>query len=124
MYIAPEALRKLESHKRLEAPLEPERRRINPRTAFEGWVEISSGGQRRLATARDLSPAGIGVELPGAPLAPETAITCEFALPKISLPLSLDGHVAWCAGSRLGVRFDDVDPGLAELLENHVAGRF
>jgi hypothetical protein len=104
--------------------LEPERRRRNPRKAFDGWVEISSAGQRRLATARDLSPAGIGVDLPGEPLPPETAITCEFALPKISLPLALDGHVAWSSGSRLGVRFHDVDPGLAELLENHVAGRF
>jgi hypothetical protein len=91
---------------------------------FDGWVEISSAGQRRLATGRDLSPAGIGVDLPGESLAPETAITCEFALPKISLPLALDGHVAWSSGSRVGVRFDDVDPGLAELLENHVAGRF
>jgi hypothetical protein len=104
--------------------VEPERRRRNPRTPFDGWVEINSAGQRRLATARDLSPAGIGVDLPGEPLAPEAAIVCEFALPGISLPLALEGHVAWTAGSRLGVRFDDVDPGLAELLENHVAGRF
>jgi hypothetical protein len=104
--------------------VEGERRREKPRTPFEGWVEISAEGQRRLATARDLSPAGIGIELPGAPLSPAAALVCEFALPGISLPLALDGHVAWVAGSRLGVRFDDVDPGLAELLENHVAGRF
>ncbi len=97
---------------------------MTPRTAFDGWVEISAGGQRRLASGRDLSPGGIGVDLPGTPLAPETPITCEFALPKISLPLALDGRVAWSAGSRLGVHFADVDPGLAELLENHVAGRF
>ena len=108
---------------RLEVPVEPERRRTNPRAAFDGWVEISTGGQRRLATARDLSAAGIGVDLPGEPLTPEAAIVCEFTLPGISLPLALDGHVAWTAGSRLGVRFHDVDPGLAELLENHVAGR-
>jgi hypothetical protein len=104
--------------------VEGERRREKPRTPFEGWVEISVAGQRRLATARDLSPAGIGIELPGAPLAPASEIVCEFALPGISLPLALDGHVAWVRGSRLGVRFDDVDPGLEELLENHVAGRF
>jgi hypothetical protein len=107
---------------RLEVPVEPERRRINPRAAFDGWVEISTGGQRRLATARDLSRAGIGVDLPGEPLAPESPLVCEFTLPGISLPLALDGHVAWASGSRLGVRFYDVDPGLAELLENHVAG--
>jgi len=100
-----------------------EPRRKNPRTPFEGWVEISASGERRLATARDLSPAGIGVDLPGAPLAPASALICEFALPGISLPLALDGSVAWADGSRLGVRFDDIDPGLAELLENHTAGR-
>ena len=104
--------------------MEGECRREKPRAPFEGWVEISAGGQRRLATARDLSPAGIGIELPGAPLALALALICEFALPGISLPLALDGHVAWVRGSRLGVRFDDVDPGLEELLENHVAGRF
>ncbi len=110
--------------KRAEVLVEGERRRANPRTPFEGWVEISADGQRRLATARDLSPAGIGIELPGAPLELAAALACEFALPGISLPLALDGHVAWVAGSRLGVHFDDVDPGLAELLANHVAGRF
>ena len=110
--------------KLLEVLVEGERRRVNPRTPFEGWVEISADGQRRLATARDLSPTGIGIDLPGAPLTPASALVCEFALPGISLPLALEGHVAWATGSRLGVRFDDVDPGLAELLENHVAGRF
>jgi hypothetical protein len=101
-----------------------ERRRRDPRMPFDGWVEISADGQRRLATGRDLSRAGIGVDLPGAPLAPALPIVCEFALPGISLPLALEGHVAWSAGSRIGVRFIDVDPGLAELLDNHVAGRF
>ena len=107
-----------------EVLVESERRRVNSRAPFDGWVEISADGQRRLATARDLSPSGIGIDLPGAPLVPAVAIVCEFALPGISLPLALEGHVAWVAGSRLGVRFTDVDPGLAEVLENHVAGRF
>ena len=104
--------------------MDGEPRRKSPRAPFDGWVEINVAGERRLATARDLSPAGIGVDLPGAPLAPASSLICEFALPGISLPLALDGHVAWADGSRLGVRFTDVDPGLAELLENHTAGRF
>jgi len=91
---------------------------------FGGWVELHVEGTRRLAQGRDLSASGIGLELRGHPLGAETRVTCEFALPGISLPLELDGAVAWSAGTRLGVRFDEIDPGLAELLDNHVAGRF
>lgn len=98
-----------------------EERRGRPRTTFEGWVEITVAGERRLATARDLSSAGIGLALSGSPLHEATFLTCEFALPGISLALALDGRVAWSDDGRLGVAFDEVDPGLAELLENHVA---
>jgi hypothetical protein len=87
-------------------------------------VELHVDGARRLASGRDLSATGIGLELAGEPVAPLSRVTCEFALPGISLPLELEGAVAWSKGSRLGVRFDEVDPGLAELLDNHVAGRF
>jgi hypothetical protein len=99
-------------------------RRSSQRTAFGGWVELHVAGGRRLAQGRDLSARGIGLELPGAPLRADTRVTCEFALPGISLPLELEGSVAWSKGARLGVRFDEIDPGLAELLDNHVAGRF
>lgn len=101
----------------------PDERRNTPRAAFEGWVELHVDGQRRLASACDLAPGGIGIELPGDGLALAVPVTCEFALPGISLPVALDGRVAWAGGGRVGVRFEDVDPGLAELLENHVAGR-
>lgn len=100
----------------------PDRRQC-PRTAFDGWVELHVGGVRRLATGCDLSPGGIGLDLGEQPLDRATAVTCEFALPGISLPLELDGSVAWSGGRRVGIRFHGVDPGLAELLENHVAGR-
>jgi hypothetical protein len=99
-------------------------RRNNQRTPFDGWVELHVDGVRRLASGRDLSASGIGLELAGHPLAPPLRVTCEFALPGISLPLEIDGCVAWGDGSQLGVRFDAIDPGLAELLDNHVAGRF
>lgn len=102
--------------------MESDRRKI-PRAAFDGWVELHTDGVRRLATGFDLSPAGIGVLVENAELPPRATVTCEFALPGISLPLELEGVVAWAAGQRAGVRFDGVDPGLAELLENHVAGR-
>lgn len=97
----------------------------SPRARFTGWVELTTGGRRRLGTARDLSPGGIGLELRGELPAVGGAVTSEFALPGISIPLALDGRVAWSdrQRQRVGVRFEDVDPGLAELLENFVGGR-
>jgi hypothetical protein len=96
------------------------------RVSFEGWVELLTiEGARRLGTGRDLSSGGIGLELPGEPLPVGGAVTSEFALPGISLPLALDGRVAWRdpGNRRIGIRFERVDPGLAELLESFVGGR-
>jgi len=100
-------------------------RRRHPRANFAGWVEITAGGRRRLGTGCDLSAGGIGVALRSALPPPTARVTSEFALPGISLPLALDGEVAWCdeRNGRLGIRFDGVDPGLAELLESFVGGR-
>jgi hypothetical protein len=88
-------------------------------------VEVTALGLRRLATGRDLSAGGIGIELRGEPLAAGGLVMSEFALPGISLPLALEGRVAWCDGAnqRVGVAFDGIDPGLAELLESYAGGR-
>lgn len=95
------------------------------RAPFAGWVELSSGGVRRRARALDLSVHGIGVELAGPAPATREAVVSEFALPGISLPVALDGVVAWVdpRSSRIGVSFREMDPGLAELLASFVAGR-
>jgi hypothetical protein len=100
-------------------------RRRHPRATFAGWVEIIAEGGRRLGTGWDLSAGGIGLALRSAPPALAVRVSSEFALPGISLPLALDGMVAWCdaASGRLGIRFEGVDPGLAELLESFVSGR-
>ncbi|MCL4683313.1 PilZ domain-containing protein [Myxococcota bacterium] len=97
-----------------------------PRAPFSGWVEITVDGLRRLGTGRDLSAGGIGVELPGELPPIGGAVLSEFSLPGISLPLELEGRIMWCnpQSLRVGVRFEGIDPGLAELLENFVGGRF
>ena len=99
--------------------------RRHPRASFAGWVEITADGRRRLGTGCDLSAGGIGVALRNAPPSRDARVTSEFALPGISLPLALDGLVAWCdeRSGRVGIRFEGVDPGLAELLESFVSGR-
>jgi len=97
----------------------------SPRAPFSGWVELTSDGLRRLGTGRDLSAGGVGLELRGALPPIGGSVTSEFALPGISIPLALEGRVAWSDSQRLrvGVRFERIDPGLAELLENFVGGR-
>jgi hypothetical protein len=105
----------------LSGQIEQQRR---PRAPFSGWVELTTEGRRRLGTGRDLSPGGIGLELRGDLPEIGGVVTSEFALPGISIPLALEGRVAWSDGAqRVGVRFERVDPGLAELLENFVGGR-
>jgi len=37
--------------------------------------------------------------------------------------MEVEGWVAWSIGMLVGVCFGALDPGLGELLENHVAGR-
>jgi hypothetical protein len=97
-------------------------RRSSLRTPFDGWVELRAGGTRRLATGFDLSAGGIGIIVSPDGLPPRTSVTCEFPLRGISLPVELEGRVAWSVGPRVGVCFGPMDPGLVELLENHVAG--
>jgi hypothetical protein len=99
--------------------------RRHPRAPFGGWVEVMVQGRRRLGTGCDLSAGGIGLALRGDALAPGGVVTSEFALPGISLPLALDGRIVWTdvGNQRLGIAFERVDPGLAELLESFVGGR-
>ncbi|HYB12081.1 MAG TPA: PilZ domain-containing protein [Myxococcota bacterium] len=95
------------------------------RARFEGWVELRSGATRRRAAARDLSVRGMGLSLSGPLPARLSSVVSEFALPGITLPLALEGVVVWtnAGASRLGIRFAEIDPGLAELLSSYVAGR-
>jgi hypothetical protein len=99
--------------------------RRHDRARFIGWVELMADGARCLGNGRDLSAGGIGLEVPGDPPRVGDPVTSEFALPGISLPLALDGRVAWRdpGNGRIGVAFERVDPGLAELLESFVGGR-
>lgn len=101
-------------------------RRTRPRAQFQGWVElILPEGRRRLGSGVDLSVGGIGVTLePPLPTSSDR-VTSEFVLPGISLPLAVEGEVAWRdpKGRRVGVRFEALDGGLAELIDNYVAGR-
>ncbi len=110
---------------RMDGSSDAQIERKGQRAAFESRVELRLSGARRRAAARDLSVQGIGLAL-AAPLPAVTEeVISEFALPGINLPLALEGVVVWAdpTGLRIGVRFREVDPGLAELLGSFVAGR-
>lgn len=110
---------------RRDGPRGPEarERRVQKRSPYRGWVELMVDGSRQLAQGVDLAPGGIGLRMRVAPPLDARATT-EFALPGISLPLEVEGRVAWCDGAgRVGLRFEATDPGLAELLENYAHGR-
>jgi hypothetical protein len=99
--------------------------RDGERARFESRVELLAGGTWRRAAARDLSVRGIGLSLLGPLPERESAVVSEFPLPGIALPLALEGVVVWAnpMASRIGIRFLEVDPGLAELLHSYVSGR-
>jgi hypothetical protein len=89
-------------------------------------VELTIGPERRLASSVDLSAAGLGLML--APPLPGAGqpVESEFALPGFGLPLAVPARVAWSDpdSGRLGLTFDRLDHGVAELLQSAVAGRF
>jgi len=101
-------------------------RRNGARAAFDGWVEITMGPERRLGSSVDLSAEGLGMLL--APPHPEAgeAVESEFALPGFGVPLAIAARVAWSdpEAGRLGLVFDRLDLAVVELLESAVAGRF
>jgi len=98
--------------------------RRRARAPYRGWVELTLDGGRLRAEGQDLSTDGIGLALSGAPPV-DAPLVSEFALPGIDLPLELRGRVVWRdrAAGRAGVCFERIDPGLAELISNFVAGR-
>ena len=100
-------------------------RRGEERAAFDGWVELGGNAGRRLGRALNLSTSGLGVSLAAPHPEPGVEMESEFALPGFVLPLSLPAEVAWNdpAAGRIGLRFRGVEPAVAELLANFVAGR-
>jgi hypothetical protein len=78
-----------------------------------------------MARGRDLSAQGIGLTLGGPHPFTDGAVQSEFALPGFFVPVKLSARVAWVdlRTQSLGLRFEEIDPELADLLENYAAGR-
>ncbi len=99
--------------------------RAKPRTRFDDWVEVEWDGHRARGAGVDLSVAGLGLALPEGGVALGGRVISEFPLPGIALPVEVAGRWAWVdpSAKRAGIRFESVDPGIADLLANFVAGR-
>jgi hypothetical protein len=111
---------------RREERVSGRKRRGSRRAKFEGWVGIAVGDVHRMARGRDLSSRGIGLTLGGGHPFTDGSVETEFALPGIFVPVKLNARVAWAdpRTESLGLCFEAIDPDLAELLDNYVAGRF
>ena len=105
-----------------------DKRRTGRRAKYDGWVTIAAGEVHRIARGRDLSAQGIGLTLGDTrPLTgfTEGTVESEFSLPGFYVPIKLSARVAWVNSQTqgLGLRFEEVEADLAELLEHYVAGR-
>jgi len=105
--------------------VEREQRR-GARATFEGWVELLTAGENRLARSRDLSANGLGLVLPPPHPPIGSRVESEFALPGFAVALSVSARIVWSdpLAGRVGLRFENVDVAVAELLQSAVAGRF
>lgn len=101
-----------------------EGRRKQQRARYSGWVEVEAGARRRVARGRDLSAEGVGVSMSAPHPAEGELIEGEFALPGLALPVAVRARVVWSdpAAGEMGLCFVSLEPALAELLENFVAG--
>lgn len=98
-------------------------RRKAPRAQLDAWVEIASETGRVRAATSDVSADGLGLSDVTPRVGEE--LRAEFPLPGIGLPLELHGRVVWAddVGRRAGLLFEEVDPGLREILSSYVSGK-
>lgn len=100
-------------------------RRRTPRAPLQTWVEITTESGRRRGSVENLSMGGLGIARRGQlRLEPGQRVLSEFPLPGIGLPVELEAVVVWsdAQGGRAGLRFVEVDPGLAELVARYASG--
>ncbi len=65
--------------------------------------------------AHDISEAGIGVRTPR-PLLPMSLVTLRLEVPHVAEPINLLGRVMWASDKLMGIRFEQSDPRLGDVL--------
>lgn len=79
-------------------------------------VLVRSDGLRMADRARDISEVGIGVAT-DKPLSPMTLVSVQLELPHTRQPVSLLGRVMWSSGAAMGIRFEQNDPILFDVVD-------
>lgn len=78
-------------------------------------VQVVADELRVSDRAHDLSEAGIGVRTPR-PLLPMSLVTLRLDVPQSSEPIELLGRVMWADKKLMGIRFEQTDPRLRDVL--------
>jgi len=91
-------------------------RRRHARVPADFTVHVRTTGLRMADKARDISESGVGVET-DKPLAPMTLVTLQLELPHNSGPVDVLGRVMWAGDGAMGLRFEQPEPRVLELVE-------
>lgn len=79
-------------------------------------VHVRSGELRVYDQARDVSEAGLGLETVR-PLAPMTLVSLRLDVPHCPEPLDVLGRVMWATETEMGVRFEQPEPQLSDVVQ-------
>ncbi len=79
-------------------------------------VHVRSDELRVNDRANDISEAGIGVITPR-PLAPMSLVSMRLELPHGAEPVELLGRVMWATEHKMGIRFEQTDPRITDVVD-------
>ena len=90
--------------------------RRHPRVPADFPIFVRDRELRLTDRARDVSEVGVGVETDH-PLAPMTLVSLRLELPHASTPVNVLGRVMWSSGTAMGIRFEQNDPVLLDVVD-------
>ncbi|MFH1262075.1 MAG: PilZ domain-containing protein [Pseudomonadota bacterium] len=112
-------------------------KRVHPRADFKIAVKVEHLSRLQQFYSQDLSSGGIFLEVPGKPPEIGAKLRLQFQVPGIKKPIVVDAEVMHqhtfqlidpslrkkVARHGIGLRFLNLDPKDAELIQKHVTGK-
>lgn len=90
--------------------------RRHPRVPAAFPVLVRTDGLRMADRAKDVSETGLGIET-DRPLPPMTLVSLKMELPHAHAPVNLLGRVMWSTKTAMGVRFEQNDQILFDVVD-------